>query len=495
MKNKKNLKKDILLLTIYTISVTLYATWCVIYPYLGSYLKHFTPEISLKTLFSTTIGLFLGQTVANLFLPTFFFLFGIKNTILIGGVLNLINCLLYIYLDSFFTILLNLTLTGAIYQLAAISISYYLSEKYENGYTYIFKCFVGFSFANIFWPFFAVKIMNPENIGMIDENIINGQIENFFPWKISKNFPMLMTLIGIFNLLVTFIPISFIKDPDHIKGYFLIWIKAKLMGNKRALNELNKEYSKNRKRSLSINLNLSNSFNIENNKSPIQKEDNDKKIILIKNPEKNTKKILTDAEANQKAYKIMFSPLFLLLVLIIAIKISPTYYFIDNYKIIAYFVIKNDSLISLSISMQCVFAILSQYFFNSIWNKFGFYWTFNIISIMLILFHVVYLLFSVKSGFFMILNAILNRIVTQFIMGAISFTKFGLFEGKVAVSISNVIDINFSLAMVLSIVLNYLLFSQEDISSIFVVFFILNCFAAFLFWFFYSDFEEKMKKI
>ena len=491
MKNNTNLKRDIILLTIYTFSLTLYGSWCVVYPYLVSYLKHFNPELSLKTLFSTTIGLFIGQSVANLLLPSFYFFFGIKNTILLSGFFNLINCLLFIYFDNFYTILLNTTLTGLIYHLAVTSLTYYLTEKYDNGYIYSYKCYVGLGFSNIIWAFLAVKIINPENIGMIAKNIVNGQFEYYFPWEISKNFPTLMIIIGIVNFLITVIPISFIKDPEHIKVNFLIWIKAKLMGNKRALNELSKEYSKNKSLSKSLNLSNHSLINISQNKE----EQNEKKAKLIKNnDEENNKNILTDTEAKEKSYKIMFSPLFLLLVLILTIQVAPVYYFIDNYKYIAYQVIKNDTLMSLSISLQCISSIICQFFFNSIWNKFGFFQTYNIISTILIIFHVVYLLFSVRSSFFMILNSIVNRIATQFLVGAISFTKFGLFQGKVAVYIGNVVDLSFSFAMILGIIFNYLFFSQEDISTIFVVFFILNCFAAFLFRYFYRDFEEKMKK-
>ena len=480
----KNLKKDIYLLTTYFLSLTLYATWCVIYPYLGSYLKHFDPQLSLKTLFSTTIGLFLGQTVANICLPTLFFLFGIKNTIFLGGFLNFLNCILYIYCDTFLTILANLTLTGAIYQLGSVSMSYFLSEKYENGYVYSFRCFMGMSVANIFWPFLAVKIMNPGNVGMIAESFVDGDIEHFFPWEISKNFTVLMSLIGVFNFFVTFIPIYFIEDPDHIKGYFIIWLRANLSGNKRALNEISKEYSKNE--SYSKNLNLSNSLIIKPETSEqIEKEKSSK----------SPKTPLTDSEAKEKAFKIMKSPLFILLIIILTIKISSLYYFIDNYKIIAFHVIKNDSLISLSISVQCIFALFCQFIFNFVWKKFGFFQTYNIISIIILLFHIFYLLLSVRSGFFMFLNAIVNRIVTQFMIGCINFTKFGLFEGKVAVYISKAVDLNFTFAMIVSIFFNYLFFSQEDISTIFLAFFVLNFIVAFLFWRFYRDFEEKMKKI
>ena len=259
----KNLKKDLLLLFLYSISNTIVFIWAVIYPYLGSYMKHENPEITLKQVFSTTLGLFLGITVGNLFLSKFYFLFGIKKTIQIGGIFNLLNCIFYFsFPSSVLIIFCNTIFTGAIYQLGVLSVTYYLSEKYENGYIYCTYAFIGNNVANVLWPYLALKLINPDNIGMTARSFINGEAENYFPWEISQNFPLLMTAIGLVNFFITIIPSIFLKDPPHITIHFLLWINAVILRNKRALEELDNEYKKTENQILNKTINnLSKSMN------------------------------------------------------------------------------------------------------------------------------------------------------------------------------------------------------------------------------------------
>ena len=240
----KKLYKDIVLLFFYSMSNTIFFIWPMIYPYLGSYIIHSNPSITLKKLFSTTLGLLLGPTIGNLFLPKLYFLFGIKKTIQIGGFLNLLNCYLYYKVNSIFLVFLIVLLSGAIYQLTLLSITYYLSKKHKNGYLYCNYAFIGQNIANIIWPIFALKLINPNNIGMTGSHIINNEIDIFFPWEISKNFPLLMNILGLTSFLCTIIPSFFLKDPEKLKPHFFLWINNFFSNNKRNKEEINIIYEK-----------------------------------------------------------------------------------------------------------------------------------------------------------------------------------------------------------------------------------------------------------
>ncbi len=139
----KKLTKEILLLLLYNCSNCMMSIWVIVFPYLFSYLIHYNPSLSLKEIFSSTIILFFGVVIGNFMLPRFYFFFGIKVTMKIGGYLNMINCLLFIYLKSIYTIYFNVMLLGLSYQFVILSTIYYLSQKFKDGHLNSSYCNIG----------------------------------------------------------------------------------------------------------------------------------------------------------------------------------------------------------------------------------------------------------------------------------------------------------------------------------------------------------------
>ena len=491
----KKLNKDIALLFLYSMSNTIFFIWPVIYPYLGSYIIHSNPSITLKKLFSTTLGLVLGPTVGNLFLPKFYFLFGIKKTIQIGGFLNLLNCYFYYKVNSIFLVFFNVLLSGAIYQLTILSITYYLSKKHDNGYIYCNYAFIGQNIANIIWPFFALKLINPNNIGMTASHIINNEIDIFFPWEISKNFPLLMNILGFTSFLFTIIPSFFLQDPEIMKPHFFLWINTFFSNNKKNKEELSIAYDKSKIEDKDIfNNSIIGSKSILTDKSDLNKSNS----IFTKNSSiseylsQKSEKELSEEEAKKKANKIIKNPLFLILVLIISIRFAPLYYLVDNYKVLAYPILKNDQLISISLSFSSMLAILGQVFIKKLWESLGFYKCFGFIGFLSLLFHFIFITFATSSSFFMIVNFFFCRIIANLLYGAIYYIKFGLFDPKVAVHISKIFDFSLFLSVVICVGFNSALYDGTNSGFVFFIHFLLNIGSMVVFVIFFKDFEKKI---
>ena len=189
----KRLYKDIIIIFIYNLYNTVYSQWPLIYPYLISYSNHYNPSINMKKGFFTTLFVFLGIPLSGFILPHLYFLFGIKRVMMLGGFFFLLNCIFFFYFTNFFALCLNSLFSGFIYQLGITSSSYFLSEKYENGFFFNNYVFMGQNISNFLWPFFCVWIVNPGNRNMI----VNEKGESFFPWEIICNFPYLMVIMGI----------------------------------------------------------------------------------------------------------------------------------------------------------------------------------------------------------------------------------------------------------------------------------------------------------
>lgn len=402
----------------------------------------------------------------------------------IGGFCILLNCVLFYTFTSFLLILFNVMFCGTIYQLCIMSVSYYLSEKYENGYIYCNYVYVGQNVANVLWPFIGVFLINPNNLGMDSIFLENGIKENYFPWEICQNFPLLMNCIGIVNFMLVMGSTFFLKDPKHIKQNFFTWVNAVIFGDKKKLDDLSKSL-----KDQTFSIFSSDVYNQEKSFETIMKKSQFDDSLLIE----ENKKELTLEEAELIANKIMYSPYILVFTLLISLRLAPLFYMIDNFKIISFGVLKNDKTISLALSLSALLSSFGQISIGFIWKKLDFYYTHCLIFILEVINLVIYLKLSVYYPFFMIWIIMSNRIIIQMAYGSGYLTKFGLFHPKIAVFVSKVIDNSYFICMVIAIGFNFLFFSQDDISTIFGIFLILNLIATLIFIVYFKNFKNMIK--
>lgn len=481
----KTLKKDLFLLFIYSIHNTITYIWPIIYPYLSSYLIQKNSSLSMKKIFSTTIGMFFGTIIGSIICSRFYFFFGIKKSMQIGGVILFANYILYFYISNFIGICLNIILSGAISQMGILSVSYFLSEKYENGHLYCNYVYIGTNIANFFWPFICVILINPDNHGMTE--FING--EYYFPAKIGRNFPLLMIVIGITSSLIIFFTTFFLEDPDHIKPNFIPWITAVFYNNKRALKELETTYKEQSMINLSKTINSNNSISLNLSQDKNSDEENSINELLTKNSQK--KFSLTYEEAEEISKKIIYNKFFILFVFLMALRWCPMLFMIDNYKIISFNILKNDKLISLALSISSLISILGQIMIGPIWKYFDFFKSHLILFFLLFVTMIVFLFFAEENVFIMFWILSFNRVIIQMSCGSVYLTTFGLFNQKVAILITRIMDSYKFIALVIIILLNFLF----DVREIFWVLLILNVLGIIGFFYFFKNFKQFIKEI
>ena len=436
----KSINKDRIILFIYSITNIMSSTWPILYPYIASYIKHYNPNITMKSIFATTIGIFIGRIIGGVLLPNLYFLFGIKGTMQIGGLLLFINYLLYFCFTSIFGVFFNNLFAGVNYQIAFLSVSFFLSEKYLNGLLYINYVYIGSSIGIIFWGIVSIYIINPDNIGMTLKLTEGNLEENYFPWEMVKNFKFFMIVLACFSLLFI-LPTFFLDDPENITPNFFIYFKALFTKDKKKLDYLNKSFQ---------NYSLNSKKSFEKKKKPITINiiDEEEEIFLQKYE-------LNFEEAEKKSQKIIFNPLFILFIGLMAIRFSPVLYMIDNYKIIAFKVLKNDKMISLALSTSFLASIFGQIIVGFVYRKLDFYKSQLFLYFLIFLNLFIFVFFAENNIYVMFGILSLDRIILRISHGFAVLSKFSLFHPKIAVGITKVFDCYIIFSFVIIIILNY----------------------------------------
>lgn len=218
---------DIFLLWLLNLTNFMFPLWPFILLYLANYQIYFLPHYSYKDYFNLTLFLFAGVPLGTFIAAKLIFLFGIKKTIFIIGIL-LFCCVSSFYMFSnYFIFIIGSLLIGINYSLINTCTAYFLSEKYENGLQYLGISMTGMNFFSIMFPYFANYIMNPMNKKMTYQvQFGNSEIESFFTYDVAKNFIKLSLILSVFALSVCIFVFLFLEDPPSIKSHFSLYIKA-----------------------------------------------------------------------------------------------------------------------------------------------------------------------------------------------------------------------------------------------------------------------------
>lgn len=468
----KPITLDTLLLFLYSFQNITSSTWSIFYPYLASYLKHFNPLITMKGIFACTLSMFIGRIIGGLILPHFYFLFGIKISMQIGILISFVNFLLFFCFTSYFWVVFNILLVGVHYQFVVLSVGYFLTEKYRDGFERVnfVNIGIGSSLGIIFWGFVSVFIINPGNKGM---ELVVREYAGFgcyFEWEVAKNFKTYMVVLALQSLLF-FIPTFYLKDPENIKPNFIPYISALFSGNKRAIKDLKNSFSSQK------NL-LEKSFSLINSEKSVEENFLEDRLQL------------SYKEAKTKSIIIIKNPYFLLLILLLSLRFTGLVYFVDNYKIITYHIINNDKLVSFALSISVFSSIIGQLVVSFIWKKLDFYWSQIFLYFLLFLNLIILIVFS-ENRFVMFWIVSFIRICVRISYGLAALTKFSLFHPKIGVEITKVFDFYSILAILFGSVLNYFF----DFSFIFEFILFLNLCGFLVLFFFFKNFKKMVKEI
>ena len=122
-----NLKFELVLLFIFASGNALYFGWPNIYVYVGSYMKLYNDNLTIKEVFGSCLGFFIGIFLGNFIIPHLFFFLGIKKTMIFGAIFYFLNSISYNMFMSLFMLYVNTIFSGIAYQIGIVSINYFLS--------------------------------------------------------------------------------------------------------------------------------------------------------------------------------------------------------------------------------------------------------------------------------------------------------------------------------------------------------------------------------
>lgn len=130
--SNNELRKDLILLCINNIGISVIHVWTVLYPYYSSYLHALDPSITASKIFAAMIFFYIGSLIGNVLNPYFLQVIGYRSMMIYGGVLNIYWSYITSTQTSLFQIFLGRALMGYIKVVVWDSNNLFLSEKYPD---------------------------------------------------------------------------------------------------------------------------------------------------------------------------------------------------------------------------------------------------------------------------------------------------------------------------------------------------------------------------
>lgn len=222
--SKSELFKDLFLLCINNIGISVIHVWTVLYPYYSSYLHALDPSITASKIFATLICYYIGSLVGNILNPYFLQVIGYRNMMIYGGVLNLYWAYITSTQTSIFQILLGRGLMGYIKAVVWDSNNLFLSEKYANE-----GGVINIRIVHIFRYFFSsvVILVSQKYINPWGENAYSTpEGEKVFSSRVNQNFIEFIWILGMMNLVTIIIPVLFMEIPIRLQSNIFQFYKS-----------------------------------------------------------------------------------------------------------------------------------------------------------------------------------------------------------------------------------------------------------------------------
>lgn len=234
--------KDIIVLFLIAIGSNLHTHWAILYPYIGSYLKHHDSSITLVQVFSALLLAYIGNFIGNLILPKIFFVLGIKRTIQLGSILTLANCISFYMFTHIMLFYINMVIVGILAQFTNFSVTFYFSEKYENGVFYVPYVNLGIAANSFIWPFVMTIVINPNNRGMDEITYVNGFKEIYYSYDVSQRIVKCLNIYGLYVAIANVLLSQFLINPKTMKSRVSLWIKSRFQGDRKSIKILNDDF-------------------------------------------------------------------------------------------------------------------------------------------------------------------------------------------------------------------------------------------------------------
>lgn len=463
--------------------------WPVFMPYYFSYLKHFNPYITVEQVFATTFFLYLGMNAVSIVMPVLLFLFGVRGTMVVGGIIMLLNCLSIYYFTGWLMICFNMLVFGGMYRYTTLVSIVYFSENYPSkASNYYGIALSGFLAGSIISNNVCSFIVNPTNVPMDQVTHINGFEETYFEFNTASNIVKFMNFYGVLGLVTCVVCSFLIEDPIKYQGEWRKLFGLGSNGQTKSINESiqqfknnldetfgeafrqNEDNGLNRSLSISMKSNVLKSAIVRKSGQTFEEdfiEDDNLALELQENPE--------DAYMRHRN-SVVFWVIFYVAV---ARNAQPSF-LLENYKVQAYCVRNDDVFFTRIFSISAIFGAMGSIFASYIWKGIGMVNSYYLALGTNMVCDLLLMTVAPNSTFIFCIITFLGRAYGSYNIQVNNMSMFSVYDSSVALKLSKIFDLNFFIGICLAVFFNFVLVFGSNYRYVYFVFFVMEAVALFL---------------
>lgn len=487
----QNLTLDLILFFTIIGMACLFPVWPLLYPYIGSYVKHIHKDISFNALYYNFAVVYMGMFAGNALLPKLFFILGIRKTVQVGSFLYVLNCVLFTQWTTLMGFYFNVATMGFVIQFFMFTAAYFFTEKYENGLLYIGYVAIGGTAGSFFWPFILNIMVNPDNELMTEVNYINGHKESYYSYGVSMRMKGFMFLHGFVVFLTNFLLSRFIQNPEKHQSKVSLWFKNFINRNPVATEEMKSQYEiyqKDYRRSISSSYRKSIAHHTHIPKRKVDKDvelldrtpsyERIESITQLAEQQENDRRMQIAKEARAE----LKSSRFICLMMITGIKCASPVYFMNNFKYMADYIVKNDTLTSNIFSFSAITGTIGRLVSVPIWKYLDFEGAYIMNLVVDIVFNLFFIFISANNPMAFLVQGLVGRLTQSYSYSINSFTVFGLYGVEKGLYLVKVYDTSMFFAIIYTAVLNSVIVEEGSYTMIFWFFIVTEIGALYLFY-------------
>ena len=472
----------------------IYMSWVVIYPYLGSYIKHFNPHIRLANFFTANIFFYVGIILGNILLPRAFERVGIRRSFQLGSLLYLASSFLFPYCTNVVFLFANTCASGLLYQLYQLgSLAYFRSRHPEDFIRYMGPFSLGYSVGSIVFVWMLSRYVNPDNRGMEQE--ING--EKVFELSACARIADVFTYGGVV-FCAMILGISFMLKTE-------IGMRRKKPTNKIEENRQNADKTNNDGKLGEELLKLppANKINdpfvpkhflqADNEAAPLKKKDQDdsddelrdaEAEIMIRSLSKSgllaamrRTEVMPEFNWQDEIRSFRFIFLFGMTVA----RFLSNQYVGDNFHFMGQKILKDDALSASVYAVSTLANVVGRLISGFCWQTFGMKNCYVVVLKAAVTLDLLYIFFGTTNAVVFSLLIFGVRLMSAFNSLFSSMTLFCVYDETGALKMAKFYELNSLVTVALDNVMNTLLVWGDDFRPIFVGFLLLDGTALYLF--------------
>ena len=478
--------RDLLIFFIIALTSINLNIWSIVIPYYYSYAKHYNPSITIKTVFNAIICIYVGSNLSTIVFPTILFFLGLKGALLFGALVSAFNNVsIYLFTNTIWICICS-SLVGFCYRHFTTVTILYFTEKYAESASKLYSIATsGFIITGFFWANIMTFYINPNNEDMTEVSYYNGYEERYFPFEVASRLQGIMNIQTVFGLSVVFVMSMFFENPEKYSSHIQIlsrWLQGDKTEISRSIRRLSEGLSES-----TIIFHTSRGDSRDNSMLTNVLESNlaDRTMTLgYETPLNLSYSTNVDKEhqkpAPQQALEELKTSKFWLLFYAGIFRLSLTCYYIDNCKILGYYIIRDDQLITQVFSALSFLAMIGAALAGNIVRHYGLY-NCHIWSIVCNMF-VEFISFTVLTRYpylFLVLLG-LTRVHFNFNLQLSNITLFTCYDVDVALQLAKFYDFHGLLANIVMVVINQWFYVDGIITYVFLAYFLLDGIALFV---------------